>query len=124
MPRPIKLARGRTGRQLPGTMNKTEARYAAELDRQQAAGEIIWWRYEGITFILSYGGNGKSGQRYTPDFVVEYPDGLLECREVKGFIDQMNINKVKVAAELYPFRFVLVRARTKAQGGGWELREL
>lgn len=53
--------------------NKTEARYAAEMLRGLDA------RYEAVTFRLS------NGHRYTPDWVVFDPDGiLLSCHEVKG----------------------------------------
>ena len=53
--------------------NKTEARYAAEMLRGLDA------RYEAVTFRLS------NGHRYTPDWVVFDPAGiLLSCHEVKG----------------------------------------
>jgi hypothetical protein len=47
-------------------------------------------------------------------------DGLLELHEVKGgpWQDDARV-KIKVAAALYPFRFIAIRARA----GGWEREE-
>ena len=122
-PRKFSFAKGRTGRRPPGTMNKLEARYAEHLSVRQAAGEILAYWYEGVTLCLTYSRNGVAGQRYTPDFMVQLPDGTIELHEVKGFMDEKNINKVKVAADKYPFRFVLVTKRRKSDGGGWGLQE-
>ncbi len=47
-------------------------------------------------------------------------DGVLEMREVKGFMRDDAAVKLKVAAATYPFRFVLVRVRPKNRGGGWD----
>lgn len=30
-------------------------------------------------------------------------------------------SKIKVAADLYPFRFVAAKPKTKKSGGGWEI---
>lgn len=32
--------------------------------------------------------------------------------------------KVKVAAEVFPFRFFIVRTRLKRDGGGWDIKEV
>jgi hypothetical protein len=48
-------------------------------------------------------------------------DGVIECHEVKGFWAPEGRVKIKVAADLYPFRFLAVKARTKKAGGGWEV---
>ena len=56
--------------------------------------------------------------RYTPDFLVELPGGLLELHEVKGFWRDDARVKFKVAAELFPmFRFVAVKRKHRQ----WEL---
>jgi hypothetical protein len=80
-------------------MNKTEARYAATLELQQKAGEILWWKFEAITFKLA------DDCRYTPDFVVMMPDGMIELRETKGFWRDDALVKIRVAAAQFPFRF-------------------
>jgi hypothetical protein len=83
------------GRKVPGTMNRTEAAYALML---QAKGLSFW--YEAITLKLG------PDVRYTPDFLVMLPDGLLECHEVKGSFTRDDAKaKFRVAAGLFPFVF-------------------
>jgi len=45
--------------------------------------------------------------------------GDIECHEVKGFWRDDARVKIRVAASLYPFRFVAV-TKTK---GGWDIEE-
>lgn len=105
------------GRLPVGTMNKTEAAYAAHLEQQQHAGEIIWFKFEGVKLRLA------DNTFYTCDFCVLPKDAFLEMHEVKGFwMDDAKV-KIKVAASLYPFRFVAVKALAKKAGGGWEREE-
>ena len=80
-------------------MNKTEARYAALLDIRMKAGEVVWWRFEGVTLKLA------DDTRYTPDFVLMLRDGTIECHETKGFWRDDALVKIKVAAAGFPFRF-------------------
>jgi hypothetical protein len=100
------LARGQV---LPQRMNKTEASYAQQLELLRRAGEILWYKYEGISLKLA------DDTRYIPDFFVMKKDFSLECHEVKGFFHQHSKVKVKVAVEMFPFKFILIR-KTKA---GW-----
>jgi hypothetical protein len=105
------------GRLKKGERNRTEAAYEAYLERQKAAGEILWFRFEGLKFRLA------DSTFYTPDFAVMRADGQIECHEVKGhWLDDARV-KIKIAAEQYPFLFKAVRAKTKRHGGGWELEE-
>ncbi len=101
------------GRMKAGKMNRTEAAYAARLEELKAAGEILWHSFEGLTLRLA------DRTRYTPDFAVMRADGLLELHEVKGFWRDDARVKIKVAAELFPFRFIAVKAKSKKAGGGW-----
>jgi len=103
------------GRMKAGTMNKTESAYALELERQRQAGEIQWYRFEGVKLRLG------DNTFLTVDFVVMAADGVLEMREVKGFYRDDAKVKMKVAADQYPFRFYIVRKRSKRDGGGWEV---
>ena len=48
-------------------------------------------------------------------------DGVIECHEVKGFWQDDARAKIKVAADMYPFRFLAVRVKTKKDGGGWAM---
>jgi hypothetical protein len=107
-------AKGRTARRKPGTMNKTESRYADVLCARLLAGEIIAYWYERWTFKLA------DDTRYTPDFMVQLPDGTIEAHEVKGFMETHARVKIKVLPEMFPVRCVVVRERAKKNGGGWE----
>lgn len=103
------------GRMKAGKMNKTEAEYGALLAQMKMAGEIQWYAFEGMTFKLA------DNTRYTPDFSVMRADGLIECHEVKGFWRDDARVKIKVAAELFPFRFIAIKKRAKKAGGGWDM---
>ena len=89
-------------RKLPGVMNKLEQRYAQYLDLQLKAGEIQDWQYETITFKLGH------DTRYTPDFPVIAKDDTLEFHETKGFKFAKNMQKLKIAASMFRFKFILV----------------
>lgn len=98
-------------------MNKTEAAYAEYLKQLQAVGGILWHKFEGVKLRLA------DNTFYSPDFAVMMPDGQLEMHEVKGFWQDDARVKIKVAADLYPFKFVAIKARAKKDGGGWALEE-
>ena len=103
------------GRLKTGSMNKTETAYDSHLAALQHAGQIKWRKFEGLKLRLA------DNTFYTPDFAVMAADGVIECHEVKGFWQDDARAKIKVAADLYPFRFIAVKARTKKSGGGWEV---
>lgn len=105
------------GRLKPGKMNQTEKAYAEHLSALQHAGEILWFRFEGIKLRLA------DNTFYTPDFAVLAADGVMEMREVKGFWQDDARAKIKIAADQYPFRFIAVRVRPKKDGGGWAVEE-
>ena len=96
-------------------MNKTEARYAAHLAELQHAGDVLWWKFEGVKLRLA------DNTFYTPDFAVMFADGRLEMHEVKGFWADDARVKIKVAASIHPFKFIAVKARP---GGGWDREEI
>ena len=103
------------GRLKTGQMNKTEAAYAQHLSLLQHAGEIAWHKFEGLKLRLA------DSTFYTPDFAVMSADGVMECHEVKGFWQDDARAKIKIAADLYPFRFIAIKVKTKKDGGGWEV---
>lgn len=105
------------GRLKAGKMNQTEAAYAEHLRALQHAGEILWFRFEGIKLRLA------DNTFFTPDFAVMAADGVMEMREVKGFWQDDARAKIKIAADQYPFRFIAVRVRPKKDGGGWAVEE-
>lgn len=90
------------GRLPAGTLNKTEQAYADTLRLRHLGGEIAWYKFEGVKLKLA------DNTTYTPDFAVMLASGELEMHEVKGFWRDDARVKIKVAAALFPFRFVAV----------------
>ena len=104
-----------TGRLKAGQMNKTEAAYEAHLDLRLRTGELAWYKFEGIKLRLA------DNTFYTPDFAVMQSDGQIELHEVKGFWADDARAKIKIAADMYPFRFVAAKPKAKKNGGGWDI---
>jgi hypothetical protein len=102
------------GRLKAGTMNQTETAYGRALKARLEAGEVVWYKFEGIKLRLG------DNTFYTPDFAVMLASGQMEMHEVKGFWRDDARAKIKIAADLYLFRFIAV---TKAKGGGWNVEE-
>lgn len=105
------------GRLKTGAMNKTEAGYGLHLELRKRAGEVSWYKFEGLKFRLA------DNTFYTPDFAVMLTNGQLEAHEVKGFWQEDAKVKIKVAADLYPLRFIAVKVRTKKEGGGYAVQD-
>lgn len=102
------------GRLKTGQMNKTEAAYASYLEGLKHAGQVLWYRFEGVKLRLA------DNTFLTVDFSVLAASGHLEMHEVKGFMTDDANAKLKIAADAYPFVFKLVR-RVK---GMWEVAEV
>lgn len=102
------------GRLKVGERNKTEKAYEEMLIAQEFTGEILWHKFECMKLRLA------DNTFYTPDFAVMRSDGQIECHEVKGHWQDDARVKIKVAADLYPFRFIAAKPKTKKNGGGWE----
>ncbi len=101
----------------PGVMNKTEERFALYLNNRVKVGEVLAWRFESLTFTLT---RIAHGVRYTPDFMVVFPDHIA-FYEVKGHWEDDARVKIKMAAEMFPwFRWVAVTAEPQKLGGGWK----
>ena len=105
------------GRLKAGEMNKTEAEYNAHLEALKTAGDIVWFKFEGMKFRLA------DNTFYTPDFAVMLADGQIQAHEVKGHWEDDARVKIKVAASLYPIQFIAVQKRAKKDGGGWATEE-
>ena len=105
------------GRLKTGVMNKTEQAYADTLTLRQAAGEVAWFKFEAVKLRLA------DNTFYTPDFAVMLADGTLEMHEVKGFWQDDARVKIKVASDLFPFRFIAIKPVAKKAGGGWQIEE-
>jgi hypothetical protein len=105
-------------RQSSQKLNKTEAAFEIWLHEHRSGALVLT---QSVTLKLA------NGVRYTPDFVtVEFgPDGpgrVLTAYEVKGFIREDAVVKLKVAAKAYPWiRFIMV---TKERAGTWSMQEI
>jgi hypothetical protein len=105
------------GRMKQGERNKLEASYEQHLESRKQAGEIIWYKFEGMKFRLA------DNCFYNPDFNVLLANGEMEMHEVKSVWMDGSKEKVRVASDLYPFRFVAVYAVPKKEGGGFRYEE-
>ncbi|WP_295487958.1 DUF1064 domain-containing protein [uncultured Pseudomonas sp.] len=109
------------GRLKTGAMNKTESAYAEHLELRRRAGEVAWFKFEGIKLRLA------DNCFLTVDFAVMLADGRLELHDAKGskaiFSDDAKV-KMKTAAELYPFVFKVAFPQPKKLGGGWLVEEI
>ena len=103
------------GRLKAGERNKTEQAYENLLEAMRISGDVLWYKFEGMKLRLA------DNTFYTPDFAVMLSSGQIEMHEVKGFWQDDARVKIKIAAELYPFRFVAAKPKAKKNGGGWEI---
>ena len=106
------------GRLKTGQKNKTEQAYELEVLKPATQdGSIIWYRFEGVKLRLA------DNTFYTPDYCVMRSDGTMEMHEVKGFWQDDARVKIKVAADMYPLKFIAVKRQAKKNGGGWSIEE-
>ena len=84
-------------------MNQLEGRYADFLERQRLAGDIRLWMFEAVKLILA------PSTTYMPDFLVINSECQVEFHEVKGFWRDDARVKIKVANNIFPFIFKIVR---------------
>ena len=104
----------------PRGMNKWEKAYAAEeLEPRRLIGEILWYGFEALKVRLA------DGAVFTPDFAVLFNaavgdqlenriPGRTEFHEVKGMWREAARVRIKVAAEVTPYRFVAVTKKSGA----------
>jgi len=101
------------GRLKTGRMNNTEFAYSKNLELEKIAGRVLWYSFEATKFRLA------DATFYTPDFIVMLANGSLEAHEVKGFwVDDARV-KIKVAAEMFPIKFIGVMNKK----GQWVFEE-
>ena len=107
-------------RREPGEMNGLERKYAAHLEVRKLAGEIADWKFDSWKVRLL---DDKCW--LVVDFMVMLADGTIQFHECKGFMEGDAWLKLKMAAEFYwMFDFFLVKAKKKAEGGGWEIKKI
>lgn len=106
-----------TGSTPRGQMNRTEAVFASEvLEPLKLGKRIADYKYESYRLRLA------NGAWYTPDFDCYEPLGAMVFYEVKGFIREASLVRIKVAAEMYPHHKFIMVFRNKQIPGGWEYR--
>jgi len=105
------------GRLKTGEKNNTEEAYGEHLEWLKHTGKVVWYKFEGMKFRLA------DNTFYTPDYIVMLSTGQLEAHEVKGHWQDDARVKIKIAADLYPLKFVAIKKKTKKQGGGWQVEE-
>lgn len=89
-----------------GKMNNLEKKYADALEIKKRAGIILEFWFEAMKFRMA------DKTYYTPDFMVLLPNYEMELHEVKAtwgngkahWEDDARV-KIKVVAEIFPFRF-------------------
>lgn len=97
------------GRLPKGTMNKTEAAYAQQLERRRLAGEIHEWKFHAIKVRLA------NNTWYETDFLVIASDCGMEIHEVKGgFTSEKGQIKLKLCAEVLPWFRIFKAIKEKA----------
>jgi hypothetical protein len=118
------------GRKKENEMNRTEARFAQQLELRRQVGEIVWWTFEGLTFRI--------GERcfYTPDFDIMLSSCELQCIDTKGTQTKTSKSgriyetdyteddaRVKLAAcaSLYPIAFYIA---FEDATGNWITRQV
>lgn len=107
------------GRLPKGSMNKTEAAYAAHLDQQKLAGLILDWKFHALRVRLA------DNTFYETDFIVLAADSTVEIHETKGgFTTDKGQMKIKLCAEVLPwFRMIKATKLKPKEGGGWRLED-
>ena len=117
---PALRAKGRV--KPPKGMNKTESLYDAHLAMRKRLGEVLWYKFEGVTLKLA------DDTRLTPDFAVMLADGSIELHDTKVIrrgesrphIEDDARAKMPIAAESFPFR---IKAVWPLPSGEWGERE-
>lgn len=88
----------------PSKLNKTEAAYFEHLKARQRIGE--YRRVDAHPEHLRL----ADSTFYVPDFrVIVAATGVIEFHEVKGFLRDDSWAKLKIAVEMHPYRFLIVR---------------
>ncbi len=88
--------------------SKLEYRYAEYLQLLQETGEIQAWDYESESVILKQPYH-RNKREYLPDFWV-LVDGEWEIHETKGYFPPKDYTKLKMTADQYDNKVVLIFA--------------
>jgi hypothetical protein len=122
--------RQRPARPARGQPSATELAYGAHLAALLAAGRVLGYAHEAVTFEL--GGDGPHRQRYTPDYLVWTGGGRPELHEVKAArkdappkarrrwrAEEDALAKLRAMPRLYPLFPLVVVWPDRAAPDGW-----
>lgn len=91
-------------------MNKTESRFADQLEISKRAGDILDWRFEPLKFKIA------DKTYYTPDFMIIHRN-YIEFVEIKGFLRDDAAVKFKAVMAMFPwFKWRMLRWKNKTDG--------
>jgi hypothetical protein len=113
---------GRGVRPDNNVMNGTEKAYAKHLEQMKASGQIHDWKFHAFTLTIAEPPNAKVA-RWTPDFAVWTSEMVLEFHEIKGFMQDHALVRIKSAAAQFPHPVIVVKRIAAKRGGGWERTE-
>lgn len=114
---------GRGKRPDNNVMNGTEKAYSVELQRRKDAGEIADFKFHAFTLTIAEPPNALNA-RWSPDFAVWDNEMVLEFHEVKGFMQDHALVRIKAAASQYPHPIFVAKKRTKKDGGGFSVTQM
>lgn len=90
--------------------SRWEANYARYLDSLKIKGDVVKWEHEPETFWFE--GIKRGCMSYLPDFKIEFANGRIEYHEVKGWMDDRSITKIKRMAKYHPkVKLVVIDAK-------------
>lgn len=95
-------------------MNKLESAYAQHLELLKHTGDVLWWRFAPMRLRLA------DGSYYKPDFGVLTSECLFELHETKGHWREAARVRIKIAAGLFPFKFIALQ---RSPAGFWMREE-
>jgi hypothetical protein len=122
------FGKGKPKPRVAGQQSAHEVAFEGHL-RARLGKDVLWFKYESVKVKLA------DGTWYTADFVALHDDHVLVCYEVKPgrmvngelgtIITDGAAVKLKVAAEHFPLRFVLVTAHKALvrDGAAWSFKQ-
>lgn len=103
-------------------MNKTEGRYAQYLELERLSGKILRYDFQPVNLRLA------PKTFYCPDYRVITADGIVQFHDVKParrsgtyYSTDDAFVKIKLAAELHPYTFLIA---WPSKGGQWCRKEI
>jgi len=99
--------------------SKWEKEFWTRMELLRRSGNLVACWHKGYRFRIGTGSDRKGSQAswYTPDVSTLNNEGELIHYDVKGFHREAAKVRIRAAAMLYPFQFIVA---TKGTDGNWE----